>query len=449
MWSEEFDKKAQDAARNHSPAYDEKNWDKMQSLLDKHLPVEKKKRRFIFWWLLPVLMGIGTYIYLGFDKKEKNAEPVASGINLKTKTEISSSEKSEINSSTSINQKADTESSTEKTFTGNSVSKNVETIETPESPYTRISKDSPAKPSTQIIADNRLKKPIDQKDQATMPKSEKTAQSISSLANSTEVAVAQQSIISENNLKDSKPDNKTDVSVKDKSASNETITDSKTADNANPKPVAETVAPIKPQKKSASSRDKGFFAGISIGPDVSGFNMESGKWQFQYGLTAGYSFSKHWSVRTGLLATKKIYTAAPSDYHPPYDLIQYYPGIQKIDADCYVLEIPLTAVYNFGASKKHNWFVSSGLSTYLMKEETYEYYYKNSWGQMETRTKKVENENNHFFSIINISGGYKHQLSKRFFIMAEPYIKIPVSGVGYGDVKLNSAGMLFTIGTKF
>src|SRR5690349_1621973 len=58
MWSEEFDKRARDAAGNHSPVYDDKNWDNMEALLNKHLPVEKKKRRFIFWWILPIIIGV-------------------------------------------------------------------------------------------------------------------------------------------------------------------------------------------------------------------------------------------------------------------------------------------------------------------------------------------------------------------------------------------------------
>ena len=32
--------------------------------------------------------------------------------------------------------------------------------------------------------------------------------------------------------------------------------------------------------------------------------------------------------------------------------------------------------------------------------------------------------------------------------MAEPYIKLPLSGVGYGKVKLNSGGLLITVGFK-
>src|SRR5688572_744288 len=55
MWSDDIHKKMDDAGESHYPAYDEKAWEKMSSLLDKHLPEKKKKRRFIFL-LLPLVL---------------------------------------------------------------------------------------------------------------------------------------------------------------------------------------------------------------------------------------------------------------------------------------------------------------------------------------------------------------------------------------------------------
>jgi hypothetical protein len=83
-----------------------------------------------------------------------------------------------------------------------------------------------------------------------------------------------------------------------------------------------------------------------------------------------------------------------------------------------------------------------------MKKETYEYYYKNSWGQLQSYMRTYKNENSHLFSVINLSGGYQYHFTNRFSLMAEPYIKIPASGIGAGKVKLNSTGILFTIGFK-
>jgi hypothetical protein len=83
-----------------------------------------------------------------------------------------------------------------------------------------------------------------------------------------------------------------------------------------------------------------------------------------------------------------------------------------------------------------------------MKKETYGYHYENSWGQSQYYKRTYKNENTHLFSIINFSGGYQYHFTDRFSIMAEPYIKIPASGIGVGKVKLNSTGVLFTVGFK-
>jgi hypothetical protein len=84
-----------------------------------------------------------------------------------------------------------------------------------------------------------------------------------------------------------------------------------------------------------------------------------------------------------------------------------------------------------------------------MKSESYDYYYKYTLTGPTINSKwTTKNENKHFFSVLTLSGGYQHHLSKNISLTIEPYIKLPLSGVGYGKVKLNSGGMLFSIGAK-
>src|SRR5690606_33392588 len=55
----------EDTDLNRLPAYNEKAWEKMELLLDEHLPQEKKRRR-AFWLLLPLLLlgPGGAYLLL-------------------------------------------------------------------------------------------------------------------------------------------------------------------------------------------------------------------------------------------------------------------------------------------------------------------------------------------------------------------------------------------------
>jgi hypothetical protein len=47
--------------------------------------------------------------------------------------------------------------------------------------------------------------------------------------------------------------------------------------------------------------------------------------------------------------------------------------------------------------------------------------------------------------VLTLSAGYQRKINRTFSIAAEPYIKVPLAGVGYGKVKLNSAGVLFSV----
>src|SRR4026207_2517630 len=63
MQSENFDKKIKDSLSQRPPGNDKPAWDKMEPLLDKHMPVEKKDRRRVFFILfLFLLLGGGGFI---------------------------------------------------------------------------------------------------------------------------------------------------------------------------------------------------------------------------------------------------------------------------------------------------------------------------------------------------------------------------------------------------
>jgi hypothetical protein len=50
--------------------------------------------------------------------------------------------------------------------------------------------------------------------------------------------------------------------------------------------------------------------------------------------------------------------------------------------------------------------------------------------------------------MLTVSGGYERHISKAMTIAVEPYLKLPLTGVGYGKVMLKSSGVLFTVGVK-
>jgi hypothetical protein len=205
------------------------------------------------------------------------------------------------------------------------------------------------------------------------------------------------------------------------------------------------------KKKNASSKKSYFFLSLSAGPDLSATEARNpGKVKLLAGAGLGYSYKDRFTLRTGFYTSRKVYSAMPDDYYPPDNSFwAYYPFMEKIDADCKVYEIPVSLSYQFGHTAKDHWFASAGLSSYLMKKETYKYYYKYTQsGPTVKNTWTLRNKNNHYFSVMTLSGGYQRNLGKTFSLTAEPYVKIPLGGVGYGKVKLKGAGMLVTVGIK-
>lgn len=220
-----------------------------------------------------------------------------------------------------------------------------------------------------------------------------------------------------------------------------TVKDEKEKDSI----AAEKITLTPPDKKKPKKNIAGNFGlTFSAGPDLSFIALDKpGKATLMYGAGLSYNFGKRLTVRTGFYVSKKIYTATPSQYNAVI-----YPNLTGIDADCKIYEIPLSLSYNFGQRKNHSWFGSAGLSTFLMKTENYDYLYKTPTGYTYNYKRTVKNENKHYFAVLTLSGGYQYQFSKRVSVQAEPYFKIPLSGVGLGKIKLNSAGILFTLTVK-
>ena len=141
-----------------------------------------------------------------------------------------------------------------------------------------------------------------------------------------------------------------------------------------------------------------------------------------FGIGLSYPLSGRFTLRSGFYAGEKLYSANKNEYHAPLAL----PGLEylyNITANCKVYEIPVTLSFNFRKLKNHGWFASAGLSTYLMKKESYEYYYKYPSGSIYTKSWSIFNQNQHFFSVLDLSPGYSYSFNKKISLLTEPYLK--------------------------
>ncbi|WP_205502168.1 hypothetical protein [Rufibacter psychrotolerans] len=215
-------------------------------------------------------------------------------------------------------------------------------------------------------------------------------------------------------------------------------------------PLAESVL-LAPQDTTAkeSSQDKaeegpGFLRSVQIAVAVAP-DLTTVKFRQPEGLSAnagvlvGLPLTRRLSLVTGAVWANKKYSASPQEYSFAGGYTSYSP----IDATCAVLDLPLNLRYTVLESGKNAVAVQAGLSSYLMLRE--EYTSGGGYGAYGYRY-QVKNQNQHWFKVQNVSLVYTRALSPLFSVGVEPFVKVPLSGIGAGKVRLTSAGVFFSAG---
>lgn len=454
MQFEEFDNKIKEAADHHHPAYDENAWARMENLLNKHLPQKKdNRRRFIFFLLFFLLLGGGAWLLISKpwqqDKRIAVTDPDASkNVNATT-----------VQNDKDIQQQNDLPGPGETNAVSGSENNQPVIVLNNTSPVDAVNNASVPKEISMAVIDAKQKdKKIKGQSLFLTPDNKNKPANIiaepdlknKNQAEAEKIKPGQAVVPAETMVKANEPVTQKNlpVSAIAKQVANEKVKEQQAA-------VAKTDIPVVPpaaekKSKNKTKKSNSFFISLSAGPDISFVSSgKPGTVKLLTGAGLGFTFKDKFTIRTGFYSARKIYTAKPSDYKAPPEFYQFYPYLEKVDANCRVFEIPVSLSYSFGKSSPGKWFVSAGLSSFLMNEETYNYFYKYTpSGNTYTNQWAIKNKNSHFFSVGTVSGGYKTSIGNRVTLMAEPYIKIPFGGVGYGKVKLNSGGVLFTAGIK-
>lgn len=213
-----------------------------------------------------------------------------------------------------------------------------------------------------------------------------------------------------------------------------------------PIPAADSTATEKTPPKKKEQPSKGFEVGLVAGPDMSNVKFtDMDKVGYNVGIQIGYRFSDRWSVNTGLLYTRKNYTAEGKDWTKTG--WWRYTDIHTVQGYCQMFEIPLNVRYDLSVNKNQRWFVNAGASSYIMNSEYYNYDYTYN-GMRRQQGWDRDSTSTYLFSILNLSAGFERALNKRFSIQAEPYFKFPLKGLGYGKLDLNSYGIYFSLKYK-
>ncbi len=222
-------------------------------------------------------------------------------------------------------------------------------------------------------------------------------------------------------------------------------------------PVAHVVEPGFPilslpasssQHVTRMTRHTGLYYSFLAGPDISTVKFQrTSRTGYSIGILAGYRLGKSWSMETGLLWDRKNYYSSGQYLDTTRLKLPMHSIVNTASGYCDMFEIPVNLSYEFRLGKEHGWFISAGLSSYLMKNEDYDLNYKR-YGVSYTTEYGYRNATNNWFSVATLSAGYRKDWGKHFSIRFEPYIKLPLRGIGIASLPLQSSGLTIRI-TRF
>ena len=119
-------------------------------------------------------------------------------------------------------------------------------------------------------------------------------------------------------------------------------------------------------------------------------------------------------------------------------------GVDFVKGTMNLLEIPLNLRYDFSVTGNTIFFASGGVSTYLSGKENCSYYY-DFFGREVCRDFRYTNQHNGLFSSANLSLGVETGISNSVSVLVAPYMKLPISDIGFGRIRMNSVGINFAL----
>jgi hypothetical protein len=161
------------------------------------------------------------------------------------------------------------------------------------------------------------------------------------------------------------------------------------------------------------------------------------------GLTLEYRFTNRLRVRTGLISSEKRYEALSTDYTVPASW-QWYNSDYEVNGSCRITEIPIDLRYDVLSRPAYMVFASVGLNSLFMRDERYSYDWMQN-GQTFTKEAHVVDGSHHVLSVLNFSAGVERKLGARWSGQVEPFLQLPLGGVGAGQVRLSSLGAAFSL----
>ena len=389
-------------------------WNDMHSILDKKMPQQKERRRFILWFLSSegfLLLSVGLFFIT-----------VSSLFFLSTK-ESSTATSKELRSSQQPNKLI------EDGLAGASQGPK-ENMRTANEAGQKTGNNIPATtPSTNsadhVITNNSITRQkkytaTDQGSEKYMSKdlANQSAQKISKANANFEIAPVKLGSIHQGLL----------------------TSTSHNEEKINSSPQLEPLTNKAIKLNTRNNNEKGFYAGIMVGVDMSSVHFQSAEPGGTTGFIIGYALNQKWSIESGLLwDTKRAYDNG-SYFDPPGYTPTFGITITAVNGKSRLVELPVNMKYTI-LSGKHNLFATTGISSYLMRTENYDYEYTQNNQPGGHNYLSYTKETKNWFSVANFSIGYAHRFGNMGSFRIEPYLKIPLKDLGTANMPIMSTGL--------
>ncbi|MGF7081335.1 hypothetical protein [Mucilaginibacter sp. UYCu711] len=152
-------------------------------------------------------------------------------------------------------------------------------------------------------------------------------------------------------------------------------------------------------------------------------------------FTAGV---KKLSLSTGVNYSVKPYSLPFSQYTTTYN---FKSKPEYVTADCRVLDIPINIGYQVYNKSSNKITLGTGISSYIMMHESYTYDYGDQAKVYGPSYYAVRGKGKYMFSIMNLQATYERKINSNVGLSLQPYFKIPLSAIGYSQVKVQTFGV--------
>jgi hypothetical protein len=397
-------------------------WDDMHSILDKKMPEKREKRRFIFWFLndrglftlaLTFLVTATAFCLLFLSPNRNSSTDVSTN-------KLRNSEKK-----------------------ANETARNSEHAKQTSSIYSNnINKNQITEASTFVTTGDRADNNISH-EKNTWRNYTTTTNAGSAQQDNT---VARNQIAQQTNpeldhvITDSTSQHDSYTTSEDFNPVSQDVTIHEQEGNPSEQQQAATPQNNSPKQNIGVQKQKGLYAGIVAGMDLSSVQFQSVGTGASQGLIVGYAFNNRWSVESGVLWDKKRYYDDGSNFNPPGYAPSPSVQIVSVNGTNKNYEWPINVRYTI-IPRKNSLFATAGLSSYFMKSEHFEYEYVQNSQPGGHNYITYDNATKNWFSVVNLSLGYAHKLGTVGNLRIEPYFKIPLKNLGTANMPIMSTGL--------